>query len=86
MKLLLLTRSLNEGGAERQIVTMGKALAAQGRPPVVALFYSGGVLEKELVQAGVTVRHIGKRGRWDLATFAARFAAMVREEKPDVVY
>ena len=86
MKLLLLTRSLNEGGAERQIVTMGKALAAQGRPPVVAVFYAGGVLEEELRQAGVTIRHIGKRGRWDLATFAARFASMVRHEKPDVVY
>lgn len=86
MKLLLLTRSLNEGGAERQIITTAKALAARGRTPVVAVFYAGGVLEAELERAGVPVRHIGKRGRWDLATFAARAAALVRAEKPDVVY
>jgi glycosyltransferase involved in cell wall biosynthesis len=86
MKLLLLTRSLNEGGAERQIVTMARALAARGRAPVVAVFYSGGVLEADLCAAGVPVRHIGKRGRWDLATFSARAAALVRAERPDVVY
>ncbi|HEX6559357.1 MAG TPA: glycosyltransferase [Longimicrobiales bacterium] len=86
MKLLLLTRSLNEGGAERQLVTLARALADLGRPPVVAVFYKGGVLENELTRAGVSLRNLGKRGRWDLATFAARAAALARSEKPDVVY
>ncbi len=86
MKLLLLARSLGEGGAERQLVTLAKALAAQGRPPVVAVFYGGGRFEEELTAAGVAIRDLGKRGRWDLAAFAARVRQLARSEKPTVAY
>ncbi len=87
MKLLLLTRCLDTGGAERQLVTLAKALAAEGRPPVVAVFYRGErTFEQELTAAGVTVHHLGKRGRWELAGFAARVRRMALSERPTVAY
>jgi glycosyltransferase involved in cell wall biosynthesis len=52
----------------------------------VVVFYSGGSLEKELREAGVRVRGLNKRGRWDLLGFLLRLVRFLREEKPDTLY
>ncbi len=44
MKIFFLTRSLNYGGAERQLIVLAKGLCAKGHEIVVAPFYSGGPL------------------------------------------
>lgn len=86
MKILFLLRSLNYGGAERQLVLLAKGLLERGHHVVVVTFYSGGPLEKELREAGVRVRPLHKRGRWDLLSFLFRLTRVVREEHPDILH
>lgn len=86
MKLLILSRSLNLGGAERQIVTLARALHARGHDVQVCTFYANGALEPELRAAGVPVHALEKRGRWDLLGFARSLVALVRRLEPDVLH
>jgi glycosyltransferase involved in cell wall biosynthesis len=85
-KTLLLLRSLERGGAERQAVALARGLARRGAPVEVATFYPGGPLEQELTAAGVRVQSPAKAGRWDMGGFAARLVALVRRARPEVVY
>lgn len=85
-KVLLIIRSLNPGGAERQLATLAQNVDAQEFAVTVAPFYAGGAIAEELFAAGVTVRPIGKAGRWNVGGFAARLARLVREVRPDVVH
>ena len=86
MKICFLLRSLNYGGAERQLVLLSKGLLQRGHDVVVATFYSGGPLEEELREAGVRIRPLHKQGRWDVLTFLFRLTRVVREERPDVLH
>jgi glycosyltransferase involved in cell wall biosynthesis len=86
MKVVFLTRELDYGGAQRQLVALAKGLHARGHRVVVALFYSGGPLEQELLEAGVRIRPLQKRGRWDLLPFLFRLAQVMREERPDILH
>lgn len=82
---MLLTRSLGVGGAERQLVLIARGLRERGVAVSVATFY-GGPFAQELAAAGVPWHQLEKRGRWDVLGFLRRFAACVREERPEVVY
>ena len=86
MKIVFLFRSLNYGGAERQLVILAKGLRERGHDVVVAIFYSGGPLEKELREAGVRIRPLHKRGRWEVLRFLFRLIRVMREERPDVLH
>lgn len=86
MKILLLVRSLERGGAERQVVTLARGLRDAGVDVSVAVFYSGGVFEQDLARAGIPLLFTKKSGRWDVLSFAARLANLVRKERPDVLY
>jgi glycosyltransferase involved in cell wall biosynthesis len=86
MKVLFLLRSMCYGGAERQVVILAKGLRKRGHDAVVAVFYSGGPLEKELCDAGVPIRLLHKRGRWDVLGVLVRFARLVKQEKPDILH
>lgn len=86
MKTIFLIRSLNYGGAERQIVALAKGLQERGHSVLVAVFYSGGPLEKDLRDSGVPVNMLGKHGRWDVFPFLWRLISLVRHEKPDILH
>jgi glycosyltransferase involved in cell wall biosynthesis len=86
MKVVFLVRALDYGGAERQLVVLAKGLHARGHEVVVAPFYSGGPLEQELLEAGVRIRPLQKRGRWDLLPFLLRLARVMREERPEILH
>lgn len=86
MKIFFLIRSLNYGGAERQLIVLAKGLYAKGHEVVVASFYSGGPMEQELLRAGVRVRPLQKQGRWDLLFFLFRLARVMREERPEILH
>ena len=86
IRIALLVRSLGYGGAERQIVTLATALHARGHVVTVIIFYPGGPLEAELRDAGVGVRVLEKRGRWDVASFLSRLRRVLRTEDPEVLY
>jgi glycosyltransferase involved in cell wall biosynthesis len=86
VKILFLIRSLHCGGAERQLTLLSKGLRERGHEVVIGIFYSGGALEKELLEARVRIRPLIKRGRWDLIWFFMRLTQVLREERPDVVH
>lgn len=85
-RIVLLARKLDQGGAERQIVALAKALKERGRHVHVVLFYVGGVFDAELVAAGVPVHFTGKRGRWDVLGFLVRLALILRRLQPAAIY
>lgn len=85
-RIVFLTRSLDYGGAERQLVTLAKGLHKRGHRTVVAVFYRGGELEPDLQRAGVPVMVLDKRGRWDSLGFLWRLVKFLLREKPHVVH
>jgi len=86
MKVCFLLRSLNYGGAEQQLVLLAKGLHERGHQVVVMTFYSGGPLEMKLLEAGVRIRPLHKRGRWDVLAFLFRLVLIMREERPDILH
>ena len=86
MRILFLTRSLNRGGAERQLVLLARELHQRGHEVAVALFYSGGPLEADLREAFVRILPLNKRGRWDVLGFLTRLVRTVLHERPDLMH
>lgn len=86
IKICFLLRSLTYGGAERQLVLLAKGLHERGHHVAVITFYSGGPLEKELREAGVRIRPLYKRGRWDVLVFLIRLTRIMWEERPDILH
>jgi len=86
ISILLLVRSLEAGGAERQLVELARGLHARGCKVKVAVFYRRGPLLHDLDKAGVPLVDLRKRGRWDLVGFLVRTALAVRRSRPDVIY
>jgi glycosyltransferase involved in cell wall biosynthesis len=86
LKTLFLARSLEIGGAERQIVLLAGELRRRGHDIKVCLFYSRGELGDELRGAGVLINSLEKRGRWDIFRFLFRFLNLLWNEKPEILY
>lgn len=84
--ILFLARSLDRGGAERQLVVLAKGLARREHAVAVAVFFGGGAYEAELAGAGVRVIHLNKKGRWDVLPFLIRLARLLRKERPAVLH
>ena len=86
MRILFLVRSLDIGGAERQLVALARGLQGRGHEVSIAVFYGGGRFEPELRACGIPVHHLRKHGRWDSLRFLARLALLVRDLAPDVLH
>ncbi len=85
-RLVFLIRDLGFGGAQRQLATLVRALAAdKAFEPHVVAFYDG-ALREDLEKAGVTVHCIEKLHRWDLLGFAFRLVATLRRIRPELVH
>lgn len=85
MRILFLIRSLDAGGAERQLVALANQMAAAGHEVHVALFYGNGILRDGLA-AEVRVHALEKRGRWDILGFVVRWLSILRRVGPEVVH
>ncbi|MBV6498132.1 MAG: D-inositol-3-phosphate glycosyltransferase [Prosthecobacter sp.] len=85
-RLTFLIRDLGHGGAQRQMVTLAKALAADGRFDVSVVHFYPGAFESELRAAAVPTVCVGKRHRWDLAGFFWRLVKAVRQLRPDILH
>jgi len=83
---LLIIRSLDSGGSERQLVALAAGLKARGRDVSVMTLYDGGALSPDLDRSSVRRFSLGKQGRWDLGGPARRFVAALRVARPAVVY
>jgi glycosyltransferase involved in cell wall biosynthesis len=86
IKLTFLVRSLDYGGAQRQLVTLAKALDKDRFDVTVISFYSGEPLEADLEHSGVRFISLNKRGRWDLFGFLLRLIREMRVIHPAVVH
>lgn len=87
IRLLLLIRSLDRGGAERQLITLAKGVDKSRFAVTVATFYDGGVLRPEVAGVeGIRVVSLGKRGRWDVLPFLRRLVGLARGVRPDIVH
>jgi len=85
-KILFFTRSLNAGGAERQLVVTAKGLAERGYQVTVLTFYAGGFYANELNNTTVQLLSLHKKGRWDLLAFLYRLLRILHQQSPDVIY
>ena len=86
MKIMFLTRSMQVGGAQRQLCLLSRELSRRGHEVSALLFYLGEPLDAELEAGGVRVIDLKKRGRWRNLGFLMRLIRIVRAERPDVVY
>jgi glycosyltransferase involved in cell wall biosynthesis len=84
-ELLFLLRSLNYGGAERQVVALTTSLRQTGESVAVATLYSAGPWRKNLEAAGVPLYTLGKHWRWDVFFFF-RLMKLVREIRPTILH
>jgi glycosyltransferase involved in cell wall biosynthesis len=86
VRFLFLTRSLNYGGCERQLVALAKGLWERGTSVTVATFYPGGPLRREVESTGVSVESLEKRARWDVLGFFWRLIRLVRRIQPTILH
>ena len=84
--ILFLARSLGQGGAERQLVTLARGLAARGHEVSVAVLYGGGFYESELRETNIRLISLNKRNRWDVLPFLHRLVTLLRKEHPSVLH
>lgn len=85
-QLLFLARSLQQGGAERQLVALASGLHQRGWPVTVVCFYGGGTFQPDLERAGVPLVDLKKRGRWDVFGFLWRLWRVLRKTNADIVH
>jgi hypothetical protein len=83
LRVALIAGTLGQGGAEKQLVYMARALPRAGVSVTVRCLASGEHHERELLERGFDVRPVAPGG-----SRAARLAALVRglaRERPHVV-
>jgi glycosyltransferase involved in cell wall biosynthesis len=84
--VVFLTRSLEAGGAEVQLVSLATALPRDQFAVTVLCFYEIGPLLDILREAGIPVISLRKAGRWDIPRFFARLVRELRALRPDVIH
>jgi glycosyltransferase involved in cell wall biosynthesis len=86
LSVFLLVRSLESGGAERQLVELARGLHERGHAVTIATFYRRGPLIAEVERAGISVVDLEKRGRWEIWRFLFRARKALRRADADVLY
>lgn len=86
LRVGFLTRSLEIGGAEKQLVTLARGLTERGIECHILTFYSVGSLREELEDAGIPVIDLRKKGRWDLMAVALRTLRKTRGHKFSILH
>lgn len=84
--IMFLIRSMDRGGAERQLSLLARALHGSGVRVCVAVFYAGGSLEQELHDAGIPVLDLRKSGRWSNFGMVRRLVHFIRRYRPRVLH
>jgi glycosyltransferase involved in cell wall biosynthesis len=86
IRVSFLIRSLDRGGAERQLVALARALDPARFAVTILTFYPGGGLERELEGSAVELVSLDKRGRWDVPAFLRRAHREVARRRPHVLH
>jgi len=86
-KILLLIRSLNIGGAERQVISLAKSLTALGIDVHVAVKVAGGPLETDLKSIPSVKFHVlGRSGLVGKISYFFRLRTLIRSHNFDAAY
>jgi glycosyltransferase involved in cell wall biosynthesis len=86
LTVILLLRSLEVGGAERQAVQLAIAMHRQGISVRVAVFYRRGPFAEALEHEGVEIIDLEKRSRWDIIRFVFRAGRLIRRTRAGILY
>lgn len=86
LRIALLIDRLDRGGSERQFLVLANTLHEQGHSVTALVFYPNGALEPEFRAAGIRLRLLNKRGRWEVLRFVWRLIRVLREERPHVLH
>ncbi|HJZ82816.1 MAG TPA: glycosyltransferase [Pyrinomonadaceae bacterium] len=86
IKVVFLIRSLDRGGAERQLATLIRRLNKDRFDLTLITFYAGGTLSAELAAHKVQVLGLHKRGRWDVFGFLWRLIRELKKLRPDIIH
>ena len=87
MRIAFLIRSLDAGGAQRQVTMLARGLRQRGDNVTVIVFYGGNTpLASQLVDCGVRLVTLDKKSRWDVLGFLYRLCSHLRAEIPDVLH
>jgi glycosyltransferase involved in cell wall biosynthesis len=86
LRVVILARSLEVGGAETQLSALAKGLSPDLFDVTVACLYAKGPLLEELRSSGVQILPLEKKGRWDLLSFVFRTARSLQSLQPDILH
>jgi glycosyltransferase involved in cell wall biosynthesis len=87
IRVFILIRSLEIGGAERQLVEILRGLDRNRFELTVATLYDGGEFRPDVEAiAGVRLLSLRKRGRWDVVPVLRRLWAAARDSRPDILF
>ncbi len=87
MRVLLVIRSLDSGGTQRQCIELAKGLTSKGIEVHIAVFYSGERLEREVTEIPqIQLHDLRKRGRWHLLPLLINFRRLLSRYSFEIVY
>lgn len=86
MRILFLIRSLEPGGAERQLLLLAKGLADAGCVVQVLTFYNSSTKFNASDYGDVKITSLDKKGRWGLGRFLFRLLKEVRIFSPTIIH
>lgn len=85
MRICLLIRGLNFGGAQRQLVALANGLVKSNHKVSVVVLYPENPLGSQLDER-VEFLVMNKRNRWDLAIFFIKLINIIGKMNPDIIY
>lgn len=83
---MFVIQALGRGGAERQLVTLARALHERGAAVTVAVFRGGGALEQALDDSRVPLVRLTSGRRRSVFVVAWHLLRLIRAQRPDVVH
>ncbi len=87
IKILILLNSLDQGGAERQLITLLEGIDKKEFQPIVVTYYPGGLWEDYVRQcAGIHYHCLNLRSRFDLYSLIVSLNTIVRKYNPQIIY
>lgn len=84
LKIVLFCRSLNRGGAERQIIYLAQRLSKLGHHVTILSLYAPNSDWYDATD--LTVVHLNKKSKWDVIGFIGSYYKFLRRVQPDVIY
>lgn len=84
--ITLFTRSLECGGAERQLVELAKGLYRDGIDVRILTFYPNGAFENDAKVVGIPIASLNKNGRWDIIPFFFKLCKILKFPRSNILY